>query len=73
MVTLHSKILLSSTKPAEKPSTGFLQRSANEKGKRKKKEKEVSNPLQNGVLNEEIENWIVTFELFLEEKACLIR
>jgi len=28
MVTLHSKMLLSSTKPAEKPSTGFLQRSA---------------------------------------------
>lgn len=28
MVTLHSKTLLSSTKPAEKPSTGFLERSA---------------------------------------------
>jgi len=28
MVTLHSKMLISSTKPAEKPSTGFLQRSA---------------------------------------------
>ena len=43
MVTLHSKISLSSTKPAEKPSTGFLQRSANE---RKKK---VSNREQNSV------------------------
>lgn len=28
MVTLHSNILVSSTRPAENPSTGFLQRSA---------------------------------------------
>lgn len=28
MVTLHSNTLLSSTNPAENPSTGFLQRSA---------------------------------------------
>lgn len=27
MVTLHSKMLVSSTKPAENPSTGCLQRS----------------------------------------------
>lgn len=31
IVTLHSNKLFSSTKPAENPSTGFLQRSASKK------------------------------------------
>lgn len=34
MVTLHSNKLVSSTKPAENPSTGFLQRSANKPKKK---------------------------------------
>lgn len=33
MVTLHSNKLLSSTKPAENPSTGLLQRSESKKSK----------------------------------------
>lgn len=37
MVTLHSKMLVSSTKPAENPSTGCLQRSAIKKGNNKNK------------------------------------
>lgn len=36
MVTLHSNMLLSSTNPAEKPSTGFLLRSKEIKKKKKK-------------------------------------
>ena len=67
MVTLHSKISLSSTKPAEKPSTGFLQRSANER----KKKFQIGNKIV--FLNEYIENWIATFELFLKEEVCLSR
>lgn len=34
MVTLHSNKLVSSTKPAENPSTGFLQRSGNNQKKK---------------------------------------
>lgn len=36
MVTFHSKMLLSSTRPAEKPSTGFFARSEQKNRKRKK-------------------------------------
>lgn len=37
MDTLHSKTLLSSTNPAENPSTGFLQRSAQNQKKKNTK------------------------------------
>lgn len=39
MDTLHSKTLLSSTNPAENPSTGFLQRSAKNTKKKKRSTK----------------------------------
>ena len=46
MVTLHSNKLLSSTKPAENPSTGCLQRSARKKSTNQKKKEKKTTPIQ---------------------------
>lgn len=70
MVTLHSKILLSSTKPAEKPSTGCLQRSAKKKGLIRRSQKESKSKEEKKKV---IIIVIITFELFLKEKAGLGR
>lgn len=74
MVTLHSKTLLSSTKPAEKPSTGFLQRS---ESSYIHKNKTISSSINQTKWN----NWSIcvqvdesdwpTFQLLNKKKTCL--
>lgn len=63
-MTLHSKTLLSSTKPAEKPSTGCLQRSeATKKDQKKirknKHKKSIDKSKQTDQLNRESIDWLL--------------
>lgn len=68
MVTLHSKMLVSSTKPAENPSTGFLQRSATKGEGRSEQRNQNNRQRERG-----FDGLEYTFELLLKEKACLRR
>jgi len=72
-------MLVSSTKPAENPSTGFLQRSGN---KIKIDEKAAENPrkeMKQAIEEGRRRDWMRegagkdTFELLLKEEACLGR
>lgn len=72
MVTFHSKILPSSIKPAENPSTGCLQRSTwTPKTNKQRLKQSYKNP---ETKNEKRKQGMVgfeTFELFLEEETGL--
>ena len=71
MVTLHSKTLLSSTRPAEKPSTGCLWRSKIHQKKKTKinqKKKRSKGERKKKIAWKRIG---LTSELLLEEEASL--
>lgn len=85
-MTLHSKTLVSSTKPAENPSTGCLQRSTGEKQNSVIKSRADQNKTYVFVKNQNLRQEIQlkkksekefelliknTFELFLKQKAGL--
>lgn len=78
-MTLHSKMLVSSTKPAENPSTGFLQRSASKREIDQKTaenpRKEIKQPPEEGRRRDWVRDDAAkdTFELLLKEEACLGR
>ena len=70
METLHSNTLLSSTSPAENPSTGLLQRSERHK-QPNIREIRPDTKIRKEEEEERKENWDQTSELLLKKKARL--